>query len=89
MFCGTTIKQVGDKFYLGTKDHCHPGTPGQHVVTNVVTNVVRQMQVKAADKRFEPAGHIVDDVLVHNIDDVPVATATQPSQDCQPFPAEG
>ena len=73
MFCGTTIKQGGDKFYLGTKDHCHPGTPGQHIVTNVV----RQMKVKAADKLFEPAGHIVDDVLVHNIDGVPVPSLPQ------------
>ena len=36
------------------------------------------MKLKAADQLFEPAGHIVDDVLVHNIDDVPVPFLPQP-----------
>ncbi|XP_022092139.1 importin-4-like [Acanthaster planci] len=61
-FCGAVIKQVGDTFHRGKKDHCHLGSPDQLTMATVVTEV----KLAASCHLFEPASHIIDKVLAKN-----------------------
>ncbi|XP_071806979.1 uncharacterized protein [Asterias amurensis] len=68
MFCGLIVRQVGQQFTLGIKDHCHSGKPGQLTLATLVT----QVREKAADQLFAPASQIVDQALIDNITDAPI-----------------
>ncbi|XP_038069954.1 importin-4-like isoform X2 [Patiria miniata] len=67
-FCGTIVRQAGDQFRLGKKDHLHPGTPGQLAMANVVA----QVRTAATDHLFEPASSIINNILIKNKADASV-----------------
>ena len=74
MFCGTTVKQFGDKFVQGSRDHCHPGLPGEHISAQIRSQVKQKAQARV----FQPARQIVDEVLICNVDNIPYASLPNP-----------